>query len=170
MPKKLNSLEDLFVDTLKDLYSAEHQIMKALPKMAKAANNEDLRQGLNQHLEQTKKQAERIEQIFNDGNADGIQGKPGGKKCVGMEGLLKEGDELLAEDAEPDVRDAGIIAAAQKVEHYEISGYGTARTFAQMLGYRQAVKLLQQTLDEEAQTDKKLTAMAESHINRQAEM
>ncbi len=165
MPKKMNSLEDLFVETLKDLYSAEHQIIKALPKMVKAANSPDLQKDFQDHLEQTKMQAQRIEQIFNDG----VEGTPRGKKCVGMEGIIREGDEVISENAAPDVKDAGLIAAAQKVEHYEMAGYGTARTYAQMLGHEKAARLLQQTLDEEEQTDKKLTKLAESGINQQAE-
>ncbi len=169
MPKKLNSLEDLFVDTLKDLYNAENQIIKALPKMVKAASSPDLQQGFREHLEQTKNQAARIEQIFNSSDGKGPSGTPRGKKCVGMEGIIREGEEVIGENAAPEVKDAGLIAAAQKVEHYEMAGYGTARTYAQMLGYNQAAKLLQQTLNEEEQTDKKLTNLAESHINRQAE-
>lgn len=164
MATKLNDLEDLFIDTLKDLYSAENQIVSSLPKMAKAANSPDLKQGLEQHLDQTKLQIERLEQIFAN-HEDSLRGK----KCVGMEGILKEGEELMKEKIAPDVLDAGIIAAAQKVEHYEIASYGTARTFAQMLGWNEAAKLLQRTLNEEAATDEKLTALAESHINRSAQ-
>jgi ferritin-like metal-binding protein YciE len=165
MAKKMSNLEDLFIDQLKDLYSAENQLIKALPKMAKASNSQDLRKGFEQHLEQTKKQASRIEEIFEKHE---LNGSPRGKKCIGMEGLIKEGEELLKEQMEPDVRDAGLIAAAQKVEHYEIASYGTARTYAETLGYREAARLLQKTLEEESRVNEKLTAMAESHINPDA--
>lgn len=164
MAMKMNNLEELFIDTLQDLYSAENQIITALPKMASAANAPDLKQGFEMHLNQTKEQVRRLEQIFAD-----RKGSPRGKKCVGMEGIIKEGEELMKEKATPEVLDAGLIAAAQKVEHYEMAGYGTARTYAQMLGYNDAARLLQQTLNEEADTDKKLTALAESHINLEAE-
>jgi ferritin-like metal-binding protein YciE len=163
MATKMNTLEDLYIDQLKDLYSAEKQLIKALPKMAKAANSPDLKKGFEQHLEQTKKQAERLEQIFARRETS-----PGRKKCVGMEGLIQEGEELLKEKANPDVLDAGLIAAAQKVEHYEIATYGTVRAYAERLGDTQAARLLDQTLEEEAQTNEKLTALAESHINQEA--
>jgi ferritin-like metal-binding protein YciE len=163
--KKMKSLEDLFVEQLKDLYSAEKQLVKALPKMAKAATSEDLRQGLEQHLEVTKRQAERLEQIFSNGE---VSGTPRGKKCVGMEGIISEGEETLAMPMEPDVKDAALIASAQKAEHYEIATYGTVRTFADTLGKKHTARLLQQTLEEEANTNEKLTAIAENHINRQA--
>lgn len=164
MAKKMTSLEDLFVDQIKDLYSAEHQLMKALPKMVKAATNQDLKDGFQQHLEQTKQQSERLEQIFQH-----HEGTPKGKKCLGMEGIIKESEETLSEDMEAPVRDAALIANAQKAEHYEISGYGTARTYANMLGYNDIARILEQTLKEESATDEKLTRMAESHINQQAE-
>lgn len=160
---KLESLQDLLIDQLKDLYSAENQLMKALPKMAKAASNPKLRQGFEKHLAQTQKQAERLEQIFEE-----LEVKGKGKKCAAMEGLIEEGQELMSEDAEPEVLDAGLIAAAQKVEHYEIASYGTARTYANVLGMSKAARLLQQTLDEEAETDRKLTELAESSINAEA--
>ena len=164
MAMKMNNLEALFVDQLKDLYDAEHQLIDALPKMANAAHSRDLKQGFEQHLNQTREQARRLEQIFSD-----LDEKPGGKKCVGMQGLIKEGEELIKEKkADPDVIDAGLIAAAQKVEHYEISGYGTARTYAEMLGKNEAARLLQRTLEEESQTDEKLTQLAMSHINVEA--
>lgn len=164
MAMKMDSLEALFVDQLKDLYDAEKQLIDALPKMAKAAHNTQLKQGFEQHLQQTREQAQRLEQIFNQ-----INEKPGGKKCVGMQGLIKEGEEIMKEkQGDPDVLDAGMIAAAQKVEHYEISGYGTAKTYAQMLGMDDAAKLLDKTLSEEYKTDEKLTRLAESHINIQA--
>jgi ferritin-like metal-binding protein YciE len=165
MAKKMTNLEDLLVDQLKDLYSAENQIVKALPKMARAAQSPDLKRGFEEHLEQTKRQAERIEQIFEK---HGLNGSPRGKKCIGMEGLIKEGEEVIKEEAEPDVKDAGLIAAAQKVEHYEIASYGTARTYAQTLGYMEAARLLQQTLDEESKTNEKLNKLAMSHINQEA--
>lgn len=164
MALKLETLEDLYLDSLKDLYSADYQIIFAFPKMVAAANSPDLKRGFEKHLEQTKRQTERLEQIFTQ-----RQESPRGKKCMGMEGLLNEGKEIILQEAEPKVQDAGLIAAAQKVEHYEISGYGTARTFAETLGYTNDVRLLQQTLDEEAHTNEILTTMAEGHTNAQAE-
>jgi len=160
---KLEDLQDLFVEELKDLYSAENQLIKALPKMAKAASHEELRGAFEEHLEQTRTHVERLEKIF-----DRLGASPKGKKCKAMEGLIAEGKELLAEDAEPEVMDAGLISSAQRVEHYEIAGYGCVRTYAQLLGNDEAARLLQQTLDEEGQTDKKLTALAESAINLEA--
>ena len=165
MAMKLQNLEDLYVDLLKDLYSAEQQLIKALPKMAAAAHSSDLRRGFEEHLRQTQQQAERIERIFSER----ANGSPGGKKCRGMEGLIEEGSELMKEARDADALDAGLIAAAQKVEHYEISSYGTARAWARKLGFGEAARLLQETLDEEARTDEKLTQLAESHINQQAE-
>jgi|SRR6185503_5797571 len=164
MASKLNTLEDLFMDTLKDLYSAEKQLVKALPKMVKAAQASDLQKAFQDHLSQTEGHVERLEQIFTD-----LEGSPRGKKCVGMEGLIEEGSEIMQEEAEPDVMDAGLIAAAQKVEHYEIAGYGTARTWAQQLGNNKAARLLQATLDEEGEANKKLTEIAESHVNMEAQ-
>lgn len=164
MASKMQTLEDLYMDMLKDLYSAEKQLVKALPKMAKAAHASDLKKAFQEHLKQTEGQVERIEQIFTE-----LEGSPRGKKCVGMEGLVAEGDEIMKEDAEPEVMDAGLIAAAQKVEHYEISGYGTARAWAQRLGYDSAVRLLQQTLEEESLANEKLTRIAESHVNVEAQ-
>ena len=163
MATKMNSLEDLFMDQLKDLYSAEKQLIKALPKMAKKASSEDLKKGFEQHLEQTKHQAERLEQIFSS-----RQASPGRKKCKGMEGIILEGEELMSEDARPEVLDAGLIAAAQKVEHYEIATYGTARAYAERLGFKDAAIVLNQILEEESKTNEKLTALAESHINQEA--
>jgi len=148
---------------LKDLYSAEKQLVKALPKMAKNAQASDLQRAFQEHLKQTEGHVERIERIFSD-----LGSSPRGKKCVGMEGLVEEGNELLQEQIDPDVLDAGLIAAAQKVEHYEIASYGTVRTWAERLGYNQAAQLLQQTLDEEGDANKKLTQLAESHINMEA--
>jgi ferritin-like metal-binding protein YciE len=161
--KKIRNLEDLFVDTLKDLYDAEHQIVKALPKMIDQAKSTELKQGFKDHLEVTKHQIGRIEQIFKEMSLPAR-----GKHCVGMEGLLKEGEEIMREPIDPEAKDAALIAAAQKVEHYEISGYGTARTFAQMLGRDNFARLLDTTANEEGKTDKKLTMLAESHINAKA--
>jgi ferritin-like metal-binding protein YciE len=163
MAEEMNPLQELLVDQLKDLYSAENQIVKALPKMAKSASSPELRRAFERHLEETKRQVERLNQI---GQALGI--RLTGKKCKGMEGLIEEGKELMGEDFEDDVLDAGLIGAAQKVEHYEIAAYGTARTHAEMLGFTKAARLLQQTLDEEAATDKKLTTLAENIINVEA--
>jgi ferritin-like metal-binding protein YciE len=160
---KLDTLRALFVDELKDLYSAEHQLLKALPKMAKAASSPQLTRAFESHLEETKGQVERLEQVF-----ESLDVSPKGKKCKAMEGLVEEGAELMEEDADPDVMDAGLIAAAQRVEHYEIAGYGCVRTYAQLLGETKAAKLLQATLDEEGAADKKLTQIAEK-INVEAE-
>jgi ferritin-like metal-binding protein YciE len=161
---EMTSLQDLFVEDLKDLYSAETQLTKALPKMAKAATNPDLKQAFQTHLAETEVQIERLEKIFEQ-----LDESPKGKKCKAMEGLIEEGKELMEEDAEPEVLDAGLIGAAQKVEHYEIAGYGTVRTYAQMLGNAEAARLLQKTLDEEGMTDKKLTELAMQCINADAE-
>jgi ferritin-like metal-binding protein YciE len=160
---KLKSLHDLYVDELKDLYNAEHQILKALPKMIKAATSTDLADAFQDHLQVTEGQVVRLEKIFKM-----LEVSPKGKKCKAMEGLLEEGKELMSEDAEPTVMDAGLIAAAQRVEHYEMAGYGCVRTFARLLGYDKAADLLQETLDEEADADKKLTDLAESVINVEA--
>ncbi len=160
----LSSLQDLYVDELKDLYSAENQITKALPRMAKKATSPQLRAAFEEHLKATRGHVERLEKIFED-----LGKSPRGKKCVGMEGLLEEGKELMQEEAEPMVLDAGLIGAAQRVEHYEMAAYGTVRTFAEQLGYEEAANLLQQTLDEEGEADKKLTMLAEENINQQAE-
>jgi ferritin-like metal-binding protein YciE len=163
MAQETNPLEELLVDELKDLYSAENQIIKALPKMAKAASSPELKRAFERHLEETRRQVERLDQI-----GQALEVKLTGKKCKGMEGLIEEGKELMEEDFDDNAIDAGLIGAAQKVEHYEIAGYGTARTHAEMLGYTKAAKLLQQTLDEEGATDKKLTQLAESIINVEA--
>jgi ferritin-like metal-binding protein YciE len=157
---KLDSLKKLYIEELQDLYSAENQILKALPKMAKAATSKELQAGFNEHLEQTKGHAKRLETI-----CEKLGESPKGKTCKGMEGLIKEGEELMQEDAEPEILDAGLISAAQRVEHYEIAGYGTVRTYAKMLNETEAARLLQQTLDEEEQTDKKLTQLAETVVN-----
>ena len=161
---KMQTLEDLFTDMLKDLYSAEKQLVKALPKMAKNSQSPDLQKAFQEHLKQTERQVERIDRIFVE-----MGGSPRGKKCVGMEGLIEEANELLKEDTEPDVLDAGLIAAAQKVEHYEIAGYGTARAWAERLGYDKAARLLQETLDEESMANEKLNQIAESHVNMEAQ-
>ena len=164
MASKMATLEDLYTDLLKDLYSAEKQLVKALPKLAKNAQAPDLQRAFQEHLRQTEAQVERIDRIFTE-----MGGSPRGKKCVGMEGLIEEGNELLKEDAEPEVLDAGLIAAAQKVEHYEIASYGTARAWAQRLGYDKAARMLQETLEEESMANEKLTQIAESHVNMEAQ-
>lgn len=163
MASKVRTLEDLYVDLLKDLYSAEKQLTKALPKMAKNAQSSDLQKAFENHLKQTEKQVERLERIFSD-----MEGSPRGKKCVGMEGLIEEGNEIMKEAADPDALDAGLIAAAQKVEHYEIASYGTARAWARHLGYNDAARLLDQTLEEESLANELLTRIAESHVNMEA--
>jgi ferritin-like metal-binding protein YciE len=162
---QLNSLQDLYVSELKDLYDAENRIIKALPKMIESANSPDLRAAFEQHLEQTRTQAQRLEQIFN---RMGETAK--GEKCKGMVGILDEGENVIddVEDAPPAVCDAALIAAAQRVEHYEIAAYGTVRTFARRLGREDDAMLLNQTLQEEGETDKKLTSLAESYINEEA--
>ncbi len=160
---KLESLRDLFIDELKDLYNAEHQLLKALPKMAKAATAPDLKAAFEAHLKETKGQVARLEKVFA-----GLDASPKGKKCKAMEGLVEEGAELMKEDADSDVMDAGLIAAAQRVEHYEMAGYGCVRTYAQLLGETKAVELLQMTLDEEGAADKKLTQLSK-RINIEAD-
>ena len=147
-------LMELFVDELKDIYSAENQLIKALPKMAKAATSGNLRAGFEHHLEQTKEHASRIEEICTE-----LGEKPTGKKCGGMEGLIGEGKEMM-DEFEGDVLDAALISAAQRVEHYEIAAYGTVRTYAELLGNDRAVELLEETLEEEKETDQKLTELA----------
>jgi ferritin-like metal-binding protein YciE len=161
MPK-ISTLEDAYVEQLRDLYSAETQLVKALPKMAKAAHSEELKNGFTEHLEQTKGHVSRLEEIFGE-----LDEKPTGKKCKAMAGLIEEGSETIHEDATPEVRDALLIAAAQRVEHYEIAAYGTVRTFANLLGHEDAAKLLAETLQEEVDTDEKLTEAAEQ-INAEA--
>ena len=152
-----------YVDELRDLYDAEKQILTALPKMAEAASHAELRKAFEMHLKQTEGQVARLEKIF-----ESLGEQPTGKKCVAMAGLIKEGDELMKEGLEPDVLDAALIGAAQKVEHYEMAGYGTARTWAKRLGEQEACELLQKTLEEEAATDEKLTKLAEPKINKEA--
>jgi ferritin-like metal-binding protein YciE len=163
MAQEKNPLEELLVDELKDLYSAENQIIKALPKMSKAASAPELKRAFERHLEETRRQVERLEQV-----GEALDFKLTGKKCKGMEGLIEEGKEIMSEDLDDNALDAGLIGAAQKVEHYEIAAYGTARAHAAMLGYNKVAKLLQQTLEEEGATDKKLTALAESVVNVEA--
>ena len=160
---ELETLKDLYIHELKDLYSAENQLLKALPKMAKAATNRELAKGFNDHLSQTEEHVARLETILEN-NDESTRGP----KCKGMEGLIKEGDEMIKEDAEDEVRDAGLISAAQRVEHYEMAGYGCARTYAELLGDSEGAKMLQMTLEEEAATDQKLTELAKSAINLEA--
>jgi ferritin-like metal-binding protein YciE len=159
---KANSLKKLYVDELKDLYNAENQLVGALPKMARAATSADLRAGFEQHLEQTREHVKRLEQIFK-----GLGESPKGKKCKGMEGLIKEGAEMIEEVPAPEELDAGLISAAQRVEHYEMAGYGCVATYAKLLGEDQAVSLLRQTLEEEKETDEKLTQLS-GRINIEA--
>ena len=161
---KLNTLQDLLIEELQDIYDAENQILKALPKMAKAASAPQLQQAFEEHLQQTRTHVERLDQVFEQFGA-----KSKRKTCKAMQGLITEGDAMIKEKADPAVRDAGLIAAAQRVEHYEMAAYGTVRTYARQLGQQQAANLLQQTLDEEGTTDKKLTQLAESLINLEAE-
>lgn len=157
------ALKELYIDELRDIYNAEQQLTKALPKMAKASHSQDLREGFENHLEQTKGHVERLEQIF-----EALDEKPSGKKCKGMEGLIAEGEEMIADKKlHGETRDAGLISAAQRVEHYEIAAYGCVRTYANLLGESEAAELLDQTLQEEKETDEKLTELAEE-INVQA--
>lgn len=160
---KLQSLEQLFVEELQDLYSAEQQIIKALPKMAEHSASMQLRNAFNDHLQQSETQLRRLDQIFDQLR----DAKREGKKCKGVEGIIKDGEDIVKSNSEPEVRDAGMIAAAQHVEHYEIAGYGTARTYAQLLGHDAWAQLLQQTLEEEKETDRKLNQLAET-INIEA--
>jgi ferritin-like metal-binding protein YciE len=160
---KLDTLKKLYVEELRDVYSAEQQLLKALPKMAKGASSDELKQAFEDHLEQTKGHVERLEEIFET-----LDEKPTGKTCKAMKGLIEEGSEILKEDGEDSVLDAGIIAAAQKVEHYEMATYGTLRTWADLLNEDEAASLLQETLDEEAQADKTLNELATEVINPEA--
>ncbi|HEX6088943.1 MAG TPA: ferritin-like domain-containing protein [Gemmatimonadales bacterium] len=159
----LDSLHDLYVDELKDIHSAERQLLRALPRMAKAADSPELRSAFESHLKETEKQVERLDKIFAE-----LEKKATGKKCKGMEGLIEEGKEMMEEEADPAVMDAALIAAAQRVEHYEIAAYGCVRNYAELLGYTSAARLLQQSLDEEEAADKKLTQLAEGGINEAA--
>jgi len=160
---KVTTMEELFIEEIRDLYDAETQLTKALPKLSEAAVSDDLREAFDEHLEQTENQVERLKRIF-----ELVGEKPTGKKCAAMTGLIKEGDELVSDSDETPVRDAGLIAAAQKVEHYEISGYGSARTHAELLGNDEAVRLLGTTLQEEKDADEKLTQLAQGMINAEA--
>jgi ferritin-like metal-binding protein YciE len=161
--EELGSLQQLFLDNLADVYSAEKQILGALPKMARAASAPELREAFETHLEETRAQVERLDQVVQ-----GMGQRLPNKKCKGMEGLIEEGREVLEAEGEPSVRDAGLIAAAQKIEHYEMASYGSLRAFAEELGIDEAPALLQQTLDEEGRTDHLLTQLAESLVNGQA--
>ena len=160
---KLDTLEKLYVDELRDIYNAENQLLKALPKMAKGASSPDLKDAFETHLRQTESHVERLEQIFSE-----LDESPKGKTCRGMKGLIEEGSEILKEEGEESVLDAGIIVAAQKVEHYEMAAYGSARTFARLLGQEKAAELLQSTLDEESETNESLNQLAETMVNPEA--
>ena len=160
---KLDNLRKLYVEELRDLYNAESQLVKALPKMAKGASSDQLKQAFEDHLQQTEGHVERLEEIFK-----GLDESPKGKTCKAMKGLVEEGSEILDKDGEDSVLDAGIIAAAQKVEHYEIAGYGTVRTFAELLGDGEAAELLQETLDEEGEANKLLNRLAQEIVNPEA--
>lgn len=159
----LNSLQELYVTELKDLYDAEQRIVKALPKMAEAAHSPELRSAFEQHLEESKGHLDRLEQVFQK-----LGEAPKGKKCKGIQGIIDEGEEMIGNHAPPAVMDAGLITAAQRVEHYEIAAYGAVRTYARRLGFEDQAQLLNQTLQEEGQTDKKLTHLAEAYINEEA--
>ena len=160
----METLQELYLAELQDVYDAEKQLVKALPKMAKTATNDELKAAFEQHLEQTEEHVSRLERVFED-----LGEKPKGKKCKAMQGLIEEGKEMMAEDATEEVMDAALIAAAQKVEHYEIATYGTLRTYAEMLGFDDQADLLQETLDEEKDTDENLTELAVSCVNLEAE-
>jgi len=172
--ENMNQLQDLLKHEIKDLYSAEEQIIEALPKMIEKANNKQLKKALQQHLQVTEKQKDRLEQVLEQFGEEGEESGgilgifKGGEKCAAMEGIITEGEKLMKEDMSPEVSDAAIIAAAQKVEHYEISSYGTARTYAQELNLKKVEGLLKQTLDEEYEADDLLTELAESRINEKA--
>lgn len=159
----LNSLKDLYVEELRDLYSAENQILEALPKMAEKASNPELKTAFQEHLTVTQDQVKRLETIFDE-----LGVKPSGHHCKGMEGLLKEGQEMMSMRAQPDTMDAALISSAQRVEHYEMAGYGSVRTYARQLGLENQAETLQRTLDEEGQTDHRLSALAERLINPEA--
>jgi len=159
----LDTLEKLYISELRDLYSAENQLLKALPKMAKGASSPDLKDAFQKHLEQTKGHVERLEELFEQ-----LDESPKGKTCQAMKGLIEEGSEILKEEGEESVLDAGMIVAAQKVEHYEIASYGSVRTFANLLGHDEAARLLQSTLDEESETNEILNRLAETVVNPEA--
>lgn len=160
---KINTLQDLYTEELQDLYSAENQLLKALPKVIDECTSDELRSALEDHLDQTKEHVERLDQVF-----ESLEESPKGKKCAAMEGLVKECQETLAEDMPDDIKDAAIIAACQRVEHYEIAVYGTVCTFAKLLGREDDLDLLGQTLDEEKEADETLTDIAENTINVEA--
>ena len=160
---KISTLEDLFVEELRDIYNAEQQITRALPKMQQKATAPELKRAFEEHLRQTEGQIARIEQVF-----ESLDQEPKGKVCRAMQGLIEEGDEMMKEDASPEVMDAALISVAQRVEHYEIAGYGCVCTYAEELGMEKAKSLLGQTLDEEKRTDEKLTRLAEDRVNRKA--
>ena len=160
---KLDTLQKLYTEELRDLYNAENQLLKALPKMAKGASSQDLKDAFEKHLEQTKTHVERLEEVFEE-----LGEKPKGKTCRAMKGLIEEGSEILEKDGEESILDAGIIVAAQKVEHYEIAGYGSVRAFAHLLGQNKAAELLQTTLDEESETNEILNGLAEGVVNPDA--
>lgn len=160
---EVESLQELLIEEMRDIYSAESQLTKAMPRMAKKATSPQLKRAFETHLRETEGQIVRLQKIFEK-----LGKKPTGKKCAAMEGLLEEGKEMMGEDMDDDVMDAALIAIAQKVEHYEIASYGTVRTWAQACGDEQTARLLQQTLDEEGKTDKLLTELAESSINVEA--
>lgn len=162
---KITTLDELLHEELKDIYNAETQLIHALPKMAQGSDSKDLRAAFEKHLEQTRVHAQRVEEICND-----LKIKPEGKTCVGMQGAIKEGEEVLKSDMDPEPKQAALIGAAQRVEHYEIAAYGTARAHARQLGYLKAFDLLSQTLEEEKETDKKLTHLAENRVNVKAAM
>jgi ferritin-like metal-binding protein YciE len=161
---KMESLKDLYLEQLRDVYDAENQLVEALPKMAEAAHNSDLKKAFNDHLRQTREHVTRLERIFS-----ALGEKPKGQTCQAMKGLIKEGEEMVKAKGDPDVIDAGLIAAANRVEHYEIAAYGTIRTYAETLGADEAMRLLEKTLQEEEEADDKLTEIAEAHVNVEAE-
>jgi ferritin-like metal-binding protein YciE len=161
---KMETLQELYLEQLRDIYDAENQLVKALPKMAKTATNDELKAAFEQHLDQTQEHVARLDRIFEE-----LGEKPKGQKCEAMKGLVEEGKQMMEEDADEDVMDAGLICAAQKIEHYEIATYGCLRTYAEMLGYDDQADLLQETLDEEKDTDDNLTELAVSVINVDAE-
>jgi ferritin-like metal-binding protein YciE len=160
---QMESLQELLIEEMRDIYSAENQLLKAMPKMAKKASNPQLKKALETHMKETEGQVQRLQKVFEK-----LGKKPTGKKCAAMEGLIEEGKEMMGEDMEEDTMDAALISIAQKIEHYEIASYGTVRTWAQQLGDEQTARVLQQTLDEEGKTDKLLTELAESSINVEA--
>jgi ferritin-like metal-binding protein YciE len=162
---KMDTLKTLYLNELRDLYNAEQQLVKALPKMAKGASSEELQDAFEKHLEQTKTHVERLEEVFEE-----MGEKPKGKTCKAMKGLIEEGSEILSQDGDESVIDAGIIVAAQKVEHYEIAAYGSVRTFAQLLGKDRSADLLQTTLDEESEANELLNKLAEDIVNPEALM